>query len=706
VVLLAAVAACAAENIAAIYQGCYGGEGMVVEDRWSVAGARDVAVDLARDVAVLALGQEIWVVDIADRVRPRRIARIRTAGTVRAIRLDGHRLLAALGTAGLATWNLGDPRQPQAMTSLASAAEDGVCQDVAVQGGRVLLCERGYGLRILDLDRASPELGAFFDSTEPGLRAAMIAPGRPGHAYLVTEAEGVFALDLTDPAAPVATDHIPFRGIHGGTYTFSISFNDDLLYRAAGKTGLLGFCFLSVNDMSDPSSFGTNIMRGDGFAACRGGDGGANVVCAFGWPTERINDGSVRPAVATYAHASDGARAQPLALLTIPAAEGILRLVGDEAFLANHHGGLLIVDVSTPTQPRLQGSLSAHLDASLLAVAGDRAFIADSREIEAAMITGVDLTDLDEERPQVRLELERAATRLQMAGPHLGAVIDNDLHLFAAASAYPRLSVIEGLTCFRVHDQLLYGASQSTGVTIVDLADPRAPAVRGRIPFSSSLVAPRDCELMENVLYVATSGGIMAFDCSDPSAPRSITLGIPRLSATSALAAAGDILYLMQSNRILALDCSNPRNPTYVGSILADAGLPMVVVGDRLVVGDGDRIVVHDVTDPARPRQMAWHRLPAPPLACALNGDRLAVACGAAGLQVLRVRATINGIRNNAIPGRAVSAQAGKTTLPSAAVQRFDLSGRRLSVAPVSRTYVYVTAISGRANTLSIATLH
>lgn len=133
--------------------------------------------------------------------------------------------------------------------------------------------------------------------------------------------------------------------------------------------------------------------------------------------------------------------------------------------------------------------------------------------------------------------------------------------------------------------------------------------------------------------WVGVSGGLRAYDISDPAAP--IALGTLALTgAVQDLVADGDWLYICVSNyglRIASLT-AGPLPQLVAGVPLGGYTIDAEVSGGvALVVGTGGSLVVCDVSDPAQPQVLA--SVPCPAASAVMRvGDLAYVACRTDGV--------------------------------------------------------------------------
>ena len=145
---------------------------------------------------------------------------------VRDVRLDGNRLFAAAGPAGLLVYEVRDPQRVAGNLALVprhAVDTPGDARAAAVDGTTVYVADGPAGLQVVDLGRAGPDGGPGIVATWPTrdfCRDVKLVVGRdrtlfPPHAYLAVGDRGLEVLEISDPQAPqVRGRHEPPRPVN------------------------------------------------------------------------------------------------------------------------------------------------------------------------------------------------------------------------------------------------------------------------------------------------------------------------------------------------------------------------------------------------------------------------------------------------------------------------------------------------------------
>lgn len=209
-----------------------------------------------------------------------------------------------------------------------------------------------------------------------------------------------------------------------------------------------------------------------------------------------------------------------------------------------------------------------------------------------------------------------------------------------------RLEVTGSVVGIALADELAYlalaaGDKGATGALLaVDLGDPAAPAIVGRLDLGRSDV--RDVAVDGARAAVVDGGGLTVVAIDDPSAPRQ--LGAAPLEWPGAVALRGDLAAVATANGIRLFDLADPAAPALVGAG-SSVGFPAtsLVLRDETAyityadIGSSDAGAFERVliADPANPITEAFVRSPRSAWQAAPAGDAVAVAFGLRGLLVM-----------------------------------------------------------------------
>lgn len=234
-----------------------------------------------------------------------------------------------------------------------------------------------------------------------------------------------------------------------------------------------------------------------------------------------------------------------------------LVVAGDTAYVANSHDGLRRLDLSDPSAPALTGTLATRGQAVGVAMSGTHLFVGDNS-------LGFDVVD---------------GAGLSRVGEHLG-------------DGFPRGIAAAG--------SLVYVADQPSGLVVVDVSVPDAPAVAGRLSLGRDpvvrAIAPAAgstaAALPTVVCIVSGRGGLQVVDVSEPAAPV-VTAAVATVGRPAGAAMWGQQVYAASGEVLQAFDLTEPGRPAPIGSAEVGGRLGPVAVTEAFVaVGTADGVAL------------------------------------------------------------------------------------------------------------------
>ncbi len=574
---------------------------------------RAVAVDAAGH-AYVALGTGgLAVFDVADAARPRRIGALSTAWSVNDIALasDGRTGYLAEGSRGLRVVDLSRGADP---VELGRLDTPGDALAVTLDGaGRAYVADWGTGVRIVDVTEpeAPRELG-WIDT--PGEAADVAAAGT---LILVADRlEGVRLVDAADPAAPRELGRLALTS--GSAERVAMEADGLRGYVAAQDGGLLAL------DLADPArprllgrSADVKVAMDLALVEPAGGAPELRVLAAdVGTNVAPARDSRADLWTRMHLWGVEGAPkvAAGLAGLLIarPTADGletlglyfspslIEGLAADPAagllYLADGHAGLVLVDLAQADAPRLIGSIDSAGVAHDVKLTADRAYLADGP-------TGV--VELDRSDPRA----PRPLRTLDTPGEAMGLEVD-------AAR------------------QLLYVADGNAGVITIDLATGE------RLQQLDTPGYSWDIALGLGHAFVSDrKGGLRILSLADPRQPLEVGTVLEGAGEVLDVVVAGSRLWVSGGPAgVQVLDAADPAAPRLLGSLIVDdRAIGMLVDGDRAWVAAGSAGLRQlDVADPTRLRETGAWQMPGAAERLVYLKDRIFVAAEMGGLQVVR----------------------------------------------------------------------
>ncbi len=313
-------------------------------------------VTVADNIAYVADGwQGLRVIDVSDPTQPTEIGAVETPVQALGLAVLGTIAYVADASSGLRVVDVSDPTDPTELGLYEVSA--GHVRDVAVVGGTAYVADRNWGLRVVDVSDPTTltQIGFY------GLMGSVEAVAVLGDYAYVAAGTSLRVVDVSDPARP---REVGIYDTQGGLAT-DVAVSGTYAYLAT----LYGPYNLHILDISDP----TSPTRIGGIST----DGGYREIAV----------------VAQIVYMADELGLELISVSdpTTPNQIGFINLrdngqetvgiavSGTIAYLAGSTGGVAIVDVSDPFNPRLVGSYDTPGFTQGVAIAGNRAYVADSQ---------------------------------------------------------------------------------------------------------------------------------------------------------------------------------------------------------------------------------------------------------------------------------------------------------------------------------------
>ncbi|HEX8680684.1 MAG TPA: hypothetical protein VF707_00110 [Ardenticatenaceae bacterium] len=459
----------------------------------------------------------------------------------------------------------------------------------------------GTGLRILDISNPAVPTSVSFSWTEDAVDVAVagdyayVLDGYPNCSRQCNVGY-LRIIDISNPAAPVGVSVYTTRG-----------WSDQV--EVAGDYAYVSTQFgLEAIDISDPAA---PVQASFGGAGTDGRDMVISDSHLYVSEHDRVD---------LYSLSNPGTPAFIEGFTPEGKANG-LAVAENLVFVASDRGGLRILDFTDPMNPVEIASHNTSGYLSLVAAAGNYAYVNDADAEGFWIVNVADLSAPTEVGFYDLAEIES----LIAVGDHL-YVLSRDtqrLHVLSLAdpAAPQQVDSIEMGANYggqmEVDGDRLFVREYDAGIHIFDISEPSAPVAAGTIPIGEHY------QVQGEYLYRAAWSSLLISNISDPSNPEEVgrydtDLAVMKVTLlgnyvylTEAASEAGGFLYI--------LDISNPSEPTLVGSFDIPPGV-VDVVGEgthvyfawRDVNEDGPEwtrsgVGVLDVSNPAEPELVGFY---------------------------------------------------------------------------------------------------
>jgi hypothetical protein len=284
-------------------------------------------------------------------------------------------------------------------------------------------------------------------------------------------------------------------------------------------------------------------------------------------------------------------------------AQGV-SVAGNYAYVVGRCGGTLaVVDVSSPTNLVVVGSLGLGSPADRIAVKNNTAFI-------STWSGGTEVVDVSTPTNPVIVTNIASGFAMGFAGDelYLGSGF-NLLSFNISTPTHPvqvaSYNLFDYLENFQVVSNRVYIANWERGLTVVDISDPNQPTKTSDYPSSAESL---DLEIAGNFAFmVEGKGGLQILNVSNPSQPTPLGRYSPPNGECQAVKLVGNLAFVACGDAGLhILDVSDPSHPLLKGSCPNAPAKGVDVAGDYAYVGGGfSGFQIVDVSNPEAPAKIS-----------------------------------------------------------------------------------------------------
>jgi hypothetical protein len=446
-----------------------------------------------------------------------------------------------------------------------------------------------------------------------------------GFAYVGAGASGLYIIDISDPTAPGT----PVLASVGG-YVRGVDVQGDRAYVAIGLNGIR---IVDVSNPASPVVLGAFNTTGYSWDVAVSGDrayvadsaGGLQVFDVTGttpvWvcSSPTLSSSYSVEVAGNYVYLADStaglrvfdvsnpASPTPVGQYNTPGSSRGLALAGDVAYIADGNNGVRIVDISDPTSPQFLSSYSTPTSAESISVSGDQAYV-------ACGTTGVVILDVIDPAAPSLIETAKHSQDVEdvkVVGRYAYIADSVNGLIIVEYSEATELSLVSDLyhgwvaTDMVVDGNLAVVAGRNNGILkFIDISDPAAPVTLNDFSSSADI---SEIALDGNILYTATSFGMLVIDVSDPLAPFEMG-SFDVFYPCESIQISGDVALLgTAAGRIYSVDISDPMNLVNLGSLSGTTSAEAISFqGNRAYVLEEDGILrVLDSSNPASLSQLA-----------------------------------------------------------------------------------------------------
>jgi hypothetical protein len=528
------------------------------------------------------VGGELYVVDISDHGSPQVVGSVAVPSIGCVAAAPPYVCYCSEDWANFGVIDVSDPRSPHVVGRL--HIPDFHPVDVVVRNGGAYVADYNYGIWVIDL----------WNPAHPYLYGGCPTPGEPqaldlagDYAFLADGSAGLEILSLADPGSP---------GIVARMDTVAGASE----VATSGATAYVGngtFWAIDIASPANPHVLGS-MAPPHGTAHIKVADGRAFVTASTFLDVIDVTD----PRSPTY----EGA-------VGLPFYAHELDVSGGYAYVADAVAGLQVFDVThSPGGPLVANMSWPEGETRAVAAFGTHAYVAEEQEYECSFRV-IDVTDPTHPEAEGSVTAPSSGWGVAIAGTH-AYLADAAAGLVVIDIADPMLPQIVGMVdtpgdAVDVALSTHYAyVADGRWLHVIDIADPLNPLVVGGV---DALHSARAIAYSDGYAYVADElMGLKVIDVSDPANP-SIVAVVPTQLNAHGVAVSGGRVYVSQNTwsygEFLVADVSDPLHPVSLDSI--DLPFP----AERMVVSFpyayvacsteyGGSLAILDVSDPEHVR--------------------------------------------------------------------------------------------------------
>ncbi|UCG52213.1 MAG: Ig-like domain-containing protein [Candidatus Latescibacterota bacterium] len=509
---------------------------------------------------------------------------------------------------------------PFVMTLAGSYDTPGMARKLVVAGDYAYVGDGDNGLQVLDItDPTNPTFAGAYVTLSDARDVALAGD----YAY-VAFGDSLVVIDISNPTNPT------FAGLYPSANLDAVAVAGD--YAFVG--GYWEFVALDISDPTNPTEVGIDgtvpgipkdiVVAGDyAFVASMGIMGPAGVI------VYDITDPSLISFVEVCGDYGDAQAPTGVAV------------AGDYVYVADTSQGLVVFDITDPTNCPLAGSYDIGGSPTDVVVGGDHAYVTEGTQ----GIHVIDVSDPTSPTPVQTYDTPDSAAGVFVAGEY-AYVADNSSGIQVIQIAQPVLPPLltgsydtptSALEVYVSGDHA-FVVDETSGLQVIDISDPATPTLAGTYNTPSDAVA---VHVSGDHAFVANTGsGLLVIDISDPATPTEIGAYAPPSGAPVGVYVSGDHAFVANSGSgLLVIDITDLTNPTLLGGYdTPGIAWDVCVSGDHAFVADGSSgLRVIDVSDPTNPLSVGTYNTPDNALGVHVSGDHAFVADGVSGLQVIDV---------------------------------------------------------------------
>jgi hypothetical protein len=315
-----------------------------------------------------------------------------------------------------------------------------------------------------------------------------------------------------------------------------------------------------------------------------------------------------------------------------------IAIAGDRAYVADGSlGGLQVIDISDPTNPVAAGAWAGPYATLGVALSGDYAYVAEGD----SGLQVIDISDPTNPTSAGGYDTPHSAEAVAISGDYayiadrmsgLQAIDISDPGNPALAGSLDTPGMASGVALTGNH---AYVSDSASGLQVIAISNPMNPAPAGEHISSNDVYY---LDISGDYAYVCDDWNLHIMDISNPVSPVSVA-SYEATSIAEGVVVSGDYAYFVsEDDGLQVIDISDPETPFLAGNCaIGDYTMDVAVSGDQAYAVNIDGLHSVDVSDPLNPAVVGSYITSGSGTAVAVSGDYAYVADYYSGVKVIDV---------------------------------------------------------------------
>ncbi|NJL59402.1 MAG: hypothetical protein HC887_06930 [Desulfobacteraceae bacterium] len=288
---------------------------------------------------------------------------------------------------------------------------------------------------------------------------------------------------------------------------------------------------------------------------------------------------------------------------------------GSTAYVAAYTAGLQVIDVSNPANPKIVSTVKASGNAASglatsVAISGSTAYVTNSDVIDFTVRGGLQVIDVSNPaNPKIigYVNTQEAAISVAISG---STAYVTDLNLNGSGSLQI-IDISNSVTpkiigniktqgearTVAISGSIAYVADSSVGLLAIDVSNPENPKI-----ISTGNMPAYSVALSDSIAYVSGNRGLQVMDVSNPANPKIIGASYGEDYIVGNIIISDSIIYgAKQDGGLKIIDVSNPSTPLLIGTIGITTYNAALIGKNVLIASDNNGLIIEPLPVEVKP---------------------------------------------------------------------------------------------------------